>query len=321
MYHYCSQMFEMLNFFDCFISPCCSIRNIKIPTYAFAGGILEIESYEEYLRSIMTGKHLDRLICRGCPNIKTTEKGLPSFKFKTLLLNMHALFCNCKCEYCIQWQQLNKKIPYDIMPTLKILHENGYLDQNALMNWGGGEPSIYRGFERISTWILEHGYRQHAYSNGIRFSPAISRLLETNNGRVNFSLDSGTRGTYEKIKGVDKFDKVISNIKRYRAVTNSRNIVLKYIIYERNNNFYEIQKFLELAQDLGVNEIHYSYNFNDARAGKISQETLRSAAFLHSTAEQLGFFVVPFLVDEPWLSRIKALFDSVRIQDYAAMNL
>lgn len=70
-----------------------------------------------------------------------------------------------------------------------------------VFSWGGGEPSILKGFEEASLWVTERRYWQNVHTNALRFSPAIAFLPQAQRGEINISLDSGTAETSQKVKG------------------------------------------------------------------------------------------------------------------------
>ena len=73
------------------------------------------------------------------------------------------------------------------------------------------------------------------------------------------SLDSGTRKTFAQIKGVDCFDKVKNNIRKYSK--NGR-VVLKYIILPNvNDNIDDIKGFLSFAKEIGTDSIEIVRNY------------------------------------------------------------
>ena len=89
-------------------------------------------------------------------------------------------------------------------------------------------------------------------------------LLSNNESIFITSLDCATRELFRKIKGVDKFDVVIENIKKYviESKSASNNIVVKYIILEGvNDSKEEIDKWIELCSNLGITKFFVSIEF------------------------------------------------------------
>ena len=96
------------------------------------------------------------------------------------------------------------------------------------------------------------------YSSGIKYSKAIENLLRAGNCELVITPDCGDRQLYKKIKGVDKFDEVWSNIQNYAAAQNENKeqVRAKYIILPNiNDNEEEIKKFFNKVIEANVSYI------------------------------------------------------------------
>lgn len=303
---YCNKLFKEINFEPQAIAPCCNTQAITVPSMSYAGGPVDLQKYAERMSEAFTQMQAGGKICRDCMHIEEKET-IPQSngQFSAVSLNMHRYLCNCRCEYCDLWNVKSEKKVYDILPALKSLQEQGALQKNCLISWGGGESSIYSGFEAAANWALENGYFQNIHSNAIRFSPNIAAILEAKKGRINVSLDSGSPETYQLIKGVDCYAKVTENLRHY-ATLNPDAIELKYIIYEKNNEPAEIDKFLNFAKENGIKNIQVSFNFLEQNVGKVSQKSLLSAALMTVKAINSDINIVPFFIHPDLLAKIRA---------------
>lgn len=172
--------------------------------------------------------------------------------------------CNCACFYCSNREQTklkifnrrNQKGVIDALPLLKNLQKKGKLDADLEVFMAGGEPTILKEFVGLLKFFIKNNYRAHVLSNGILYEKYISKLINTqNHSSLSISLDCGTRETFKKIKGVDKFDDVIKNIKKYVTDTKelSDRIMLKYILLKGvNDNKEEIDKWIDVCSSIGV---------------------------------------------------------------------
>lgn len=305
----CHKLLNEINFEPNALMSCCDTRGINIPKFPYAGGPIDLNLYSRHIENTLQAIQNDESVCKGCPKLFECEKDniQNCYQFQNISINMHRYFCNCKCVYCDFWKAPERGFGYDIFPGLESLHQANALRKNCFVSWGGGEPSILPTFDKTSEFALNIGAYQQIYTNCLRFSPAIMKVLAEERGHINVSLDSGTPETYRNIKGVDGFDKVLENLKKYRSA-GKNNIVLKYIIFEQNNNIKEINAFLHIAKLLRINEIEFSLNFQEVNAGKVSEKTLLAAACLMAQAQKTGTVkVVPFYVDDIWMNKINEI--------------
>lgn len=228
-----------------------------------------------------------------------------AMQFKTVSFNQHRFFCNCKCEYCDLWPHKSRGYGYEVLPTLESLQAKNLLDKNCFFSWGGGEPSILPGFENAAQWITKHGYWQNVHTNALIYSPAIGRMLRRGQGEINISLDSSSPEIYKAVKGVNGFAKVVDSLKKYVADARSpEQIVLKYIIYEKNNQIPEIAQFIKMCASLGIRIIQLSFDFREVNANKVSEQTYIAAAFMSRQAQKFGMGVKPFYLSKEAVEKI-----------------
>ena len=87
------------------------------------------------------------------------------------------------------------------------------------------------------------------------------------------SLDAGTRETFKAIKRVDRFDRVVENLKKYP--TDKTRLMLKYIFLEGvNDNEADIDGYYEIVKDTG-GIISLSANLTTPYTEKMKELTLR----------------------------------------------
>lgn len=301
---YCPKLFRDINFEPNALTPCCNTRSLVIPAFPYHGGSIDLEAYGKHILKTINDIQQNKPVCKNCPELITAT--LPdqlNCKFKSISLNMHRHYCNCCCVYCSLWDVSSKTAPYDPLPGLISLHEQKAISENAFISWGGGESSILPTFEQTAEWALSNNYRQNIHTNAIRYSPAIYKLLELGRGTVNISLDSATPKIYKAVKGADAFKKVMATLEKY-AQANSGNVILKYIVFEKNNDKIEIDNFLKLAKSLNVGLVEVSLNFLELNSNTVSNKTLMGVAWFMTRARQLEIPYVTFFIDPQWQKKI-----------------
>ena len=193
-------------------------------------------------------------------------------------INHHRNYCNCKCIYCVWWRNPIRPLP--IRPLLDELLDSGIVNKNAIFVWGGGESTLLPEFADTVSWLLKNKFRQEVLTNGLQYSPAIGNMLREGMGQVFISLDSGTEKTYRAIKGVNGFKPVIETIKKYAtSARNIQDIVLKYIIFDKNNAKKEIDSFFDICSIIG--KITVALSFDIRQVGNLSISNKSKDAFLY----------------------------------------
>lgn len=197
--------------------------------------------------------------CMGCPNINPTKKLKENFDLYFIDINSF-VNCNSRCIYCDCWQNDGFK-ETSLLPKFQEFFKKRILKNiyYGYIQFAGGEPSLMLDFDKIIDLCIENGLENYIVnSNGIKFSQGIKKLLEKTNANLFVSLDSGTKETYEKIKNVTCFDKVVENLTEYAKsqVPQKSCVWSKYIIIpEINDNIEEIDKWYDLSLKIGISAL------------------------------------------------------------------
>lgn len=307
----CENLYEDINFEPDSIQPCCNVHGIEVPKFPYSGGAFPAQAYLDHVNKVIEDLQKSGNVCKGCPDLKTLPDGRnygARMLFRTVSFNQHRFFCNCKCDYCDLWQHKDRGYGYDVMPALESLKEMELLDENCFFSWGGGEPSILPCFEKASGWITENGYGQNVHTNALIYSPAIGKMLKRGQGQINISLDSSSPEIYRAVKGVDGFAKVADSLKRYvHDARDSAQVIVKYIIFEKNNRIPEIKRFIKLCSSLGLKHIQLSLDFREINANSVSEQTCLAAAFLRARGRECGLGVSSFYLPREIEEKIKNL--------------
>lgn len=179
--------------------------------------------------------------CKNC--IYQEERDwLDDDSINCLLLN-HWTNCNSSCIYCDfgkEHEFFNQQQPYDILPILKDMKENGILKviEGSFVSFGGGELTVLKNCDEILNFLIDTGFRNiRINTSGIKYSNAIENALKNNFVDVVSSVDAGSSEIYKKIKRVDCFEKVWQNLKKYaQSASNKKNVKAKYILIPNIND-------------------------------------------------------------------------------------
>lgn len=218
--------------------------------------------------------------CKNCYMLREDTEGeieKPLTKEIDRLYIGHWLHCNCGCIYCVNANHTKLRYSSEVKPSefyrakpfIEILCKEGYIGKKTEIHYLGGESTVLDEFEDICYLLNRYTESKVVFlTSGIRYSEAIYETLKSNERAiVCVSLDSGSREMYRKIKRIDAYEEVIENIKRY-ALANEKNkdaVSLKYILVNGlNDRQDEIEKFIEIAKEIGLSNVTFSLNHKNA---------------------------------------------------------
>lgn len=278
--------------------------------------------------------------CSGCSYIEevkpNSKKAIKLEKWKITQVGLIAPNgCNAKCDYCACYNDDNIEFPLrvkteDSIPPIVLVSDGSkggplssnrnvietlilekYIDINTGILFSGGEPSTHRETMEILEMVSGKGFRTTVLTNAIQFSEEIKKSLESGGCKVIVDIDSGDRDSYKLIKGVDKFDIVLENISRYMSAYNGLNngsfLELKYIIYSKNNSLKIINKYIDIALQLGVKFMCVAFNHNEVegRGDVRTEKTINMMGYLIYKLDKLGFINIRIdKVDSTLLKKI-----------------
>lgn len=208
----------------------------------------------------------DKTSCDGCsglhwgvwtkePRVRTFAVG-PSFADVTR--------CNANCFYCNQNSSIhNPKNNNQILSNYDV-HKiaSNYYDSIEEIILADGEPTICPSFKQTMDLAGEKGWAMQLNTNAIVYDEEVAEML-ANNSRsfVAISLDSGTSETYKRIKRVDRFNRVVSNLMAYGMQKCTIN--MKYILMKGyNDSIEEIQSFIDICKKIGCKHVTLSQNIS-----------------------------------------------------------
>ena len=154
--------------------------------------------------------------------------------------------CNNKCPYCTYARYKQRCSTYMTFEAFKdninILLANGV---KGVILTGGGEPTISPDFDKITNFL-----EQNSIPYGINTNFNVFKAIKPNYLKI--SLDGYDRESYQKARGVDKYDTVIENIKRYILFKQVNKLKTSIGLQTVATNVEDVQKFYEAHKGLHV---------------------------------------------------------------------
>jgi len=184
--------------------------------------------------------------------------------------------CNIKCCFCISNQGEYKN---NIDPTYTEKPELGF-DINKIANYleyidclyltGRGDPLLSKTFWQVieNKWNVKGIFFN---TNGILLTKDnIDKILQFNgNISMGISLNAAKKETYSRITGLDKFDKVITNTKNLKNISEKigKKINVDLTMVTIKENLEDMVPFCDIAKQIGVDKVtiqiaEFAYDYN-----------------------------------------------------------
>jgi sulfatase maturation enzyme AslB (radical SAM superfamily) len=160
--------------------------------------------------------------------------------------------CQFSCVYCVRTQLP----PYGLsafdslantfnkLESLNVIHPDF-----TVVDFAAGEFALAGAdYQR-----LVRKYRAYIFTNAYKYSPEAAKAIESGGAYLNVSVDSGTKETFRKVKGVDGFEKVSKHLAIYAS---KGLITLKYIVCDGvNDTSADLDGFVNLASNVAFNVV------------------------------------------------------------------
>ena len=258
-----------------------------------------INSKNELIRKLNNGEEND---CTGCPYLE--RKNWPEINKKNFSLNLVSVestsICSMKCTYCSDMYYGGLKPNYDVNNALKKLEVHITGNNEFELVWGGGEPLLLKGFDELLTKYTDifKPKRNLVYSNALKYSKALEKMLSSNRAILTTSIDAGTPGMFKIIRGVKGIDKVFKNLKEYERFSHKKNglcvnIIIKYIITDENINEEEIKGFLAYVSNYELNNCSFQLS-SDFKKEVLSNDQILNVLKLYFGLKKIGAKLVFF---------------------------
>src|SRR5216684_4165708 len=142
-----------------------------------------------------------------------TGRGAPPLAPEELYLEVTNR-CNLRCRTCPQFFGMDERF-HDLTWERFLSISDQFPQLRRVVLHGIGEPLLNPDLPRM----IEHLKRRGAYvlfnSNGLLLRGRTARkLVESGLDELRISMDGGTPETYQQVRGVDGFDRILANLRR-----------------------------------------------------------------------------------------------------------
>jgi len=188
--------------------------------------------------------------------------------------------CMLNCKFCM-YKDYRKEnnVDLDFTTYRRLIFELQCSGVKSITFTGGGEPLMNPEFNEMAQAAFDRWFEVGLITNGVNLDK-VKNVAKFKFIRV--SLDASNKEEYNNVKGADKFDKVIDNIKW--AIKRGAVVGLSYVVCEENKN--GIKEAQKLADKLQVRYIQFkpawennkSFCFEDEKENSKSIITKRYKA-------------------------------------------
>ena len=190
------------------------------------------------------------------------------------ILNINTL-CNSRCIGCDFWKKGSMQLQLDINDITKFVNYAKSIGMKQIMI-SGGEPLLHSNIVEVVKMINLAKINIMFNTNGILLKEKIDKIAPYV-GHIVISMDSSNREGYLKIRGVDKFYKIIEAIKYVREKYPKIIITLRITVMKYNlNDIFNIARLAEsLGCRVGINPVDtFSDNFLRSNLDEIDVKNL-----------------------------------------------
>ncbi|HEX6885009.1 MAG TPA: radical SAM protein [Planctomycetota bacterium] len=275
-----------------------------VPVCDYDGGPLPVEEIRAARQRLIAANNGDGdTLCKGCHFLQkkdwAAERRTDALIEKVYVSNFS--ICNLKCRYCFvyldEFTDVSNVAGYPLLPVFKQLVEDGHLAADGEIEWGGGEPTIVKGFAEIMRMLMTTGHLQQVHTSSVRHSPELEEALRKGRVKAVTSVDAGTRETYKEVKGKDRFDVVWQNVEKYART--GGDMTVKYILRHNNSDERNVREFIGRCHGAGVKRLVLTPDFREIVQQQVREETIYAFALMVDMAERNG---IPVEIRDEYLN-------------------
>ena len=197
--------------------------------------------------------------CTNCCYL-VNNNNIENVAFDFIVL-AHWQCCFLNCSYCNgkKTDDLSVIKHFDIMPVIQQLIDEKLVTKETKIIFECGDATLHPEFDKLMYFFINYEMRNiEIHTSAQRYCHSVAEAIGKNIVKVIVSLDGGCPYIYERIKGVNKYDLTVSNLKRYLEFEekNKKQVIINYILLERiNDNKKEILDWFMFSRNLGVKKL------------------------------------------------------------------
>lgn len=163
--------------------------------------------------------------------------------------------CNLNCQHCFSGRHGGRDdLP---LPVLEQILAEARMHGFTLINFTGGDPTVYRHFTTALELTCTAGYTFSLNTNGWNFQQIYPRLLAHREqlGVITFSLDGATEATHDQLRGKGSYRRVFQAVSI--CVVHKLPFTLNMVVTAHNRH--ELAAMADLAYHLGSRGLRFGH--------------------------------------------------------------
>lgn len=305
------------------VGHCCNTDNLELPDrlYLYSDLKNQVLSWNyifEEKRKLRENakKGIYPSQCEGCFELQ--ERDWDDADYINHLTAGHIMKCNSRCVYCPIGRIPdchNREQDVDMKPIIVELLDKNLLKFNGSLRFVGGEPTLMKEFDWLVELFSKHNVPEiYVPTSAIRLSKSLCKALEkVDSAAIVMSVDSGTKETFEKVKGTKFFDVVNKNMKIYLQHSRKKDFVIsKFILFTNyNDTAAEIYNWLKNSKNNGHVEVQFDSEHSVSSSEhcenkKYVNRTLKMLKYTELIAEYFNLKVTSYLA---FMNRAKRIYE------------
>ena len=167
--------------------------------------------------------------------------------------------CNLLCTTCPR-TYVELEPPADLSWELFTRIVDQIPDLQRAVLHGVGEPMLVKSLPRMVRYLKDRGTTVLFNTNGTVLNERNGRaLIDAGLDELRVSLDASTRESYLAVRGVDYFERILRNVRRFRAMQEREGHAKPRVsawLTGLKDTIPELPAFVRLAAEIGVREVY-----------------------------------------------------------------
>ena len=246
----------------------CNNEIIKDKEKVYKNRRLDVPKVDSYAQKMVYYKGFLKYKDRLKNYVKSTEPTFSSSRpyMPTIMDIEPNSRCNFRCKMChvSLWEKGKRAEDMSYEQLIDFIDKNNYLTEVKLH--GMGEPFLHRSYIDMIQHLDKRLIWSRTTTNGslLHKKDNFIKLIDSNIGEVQCSVDGATKEVFESIRVKSKFEKVFDNLKLLNEYDNTKDRThTRMWVVLQQENIHQLYDFVYLAKEMGFKRLSFNSTLND----------------------------------------------------------